>query len=93
MELVVVIGAIIAFAILLSIPARRFEKRTGKKMGRHAASGMLSVVNELFSPSAANAAVVLEEQKERRVGIPAGEDKDFERNRITITLPKKGSST
>ena len=89
MELILWLVGIVAVAWLLSIPARRFEKRTGKKMGRHAASGMLSVVNELFSPSAANAAVVLEEQKERRVGIPAGEDKDFERNRITIVVQDK----
>lgn len=86
MELVAILGAILALSILLSIPARRFEKRTGKKLGRHAASGMLSVVNELFSPSAANAAVVVEEQKERRVAVPSPEDKDFANKSITIEI-------
>ncbi len=88
MELVLWVVGIVGIAVLFSIPARRYEKRTGKKLGRHAASGMMSVVNELFNPSAANAAVILEEQKERRTAIPSPEDKDFAKNSITIVLPK-----
>ena len=88
MELILWLVGIVAVAWLLSIPARRYEKRTGKKLGRHAASGMMSVVNELFNPSAANSAVILEEQKERRTAIPAAEDKDFAKNKITIVLPQ-----
>ena len=88
MELVLTVSGIVVAACLLAIPARRYEKRTGKKLGRHAASGMMSVVNELFNPSAANSAVILEEQKERRTAIPAAEDKDFAKNTITIVLPK-----
>lgn len=88
-ELIYVVVAITAIAWLLSIPARRYEKRTGKKLGRSGAAGMMNVLNELYLPSAANAAIIVEEQRERRVAIPSPEDKDFERNQITINLPKE----
>ena len=74
MELAVIFGLVIAIAILASIPARRYERRTGKKLGRSGSAVGLGVVQELFQPSAANAAVVLEEQREARQAIPAPGD-------------------
>ena len=40
-------------------------------------AGALGIVNELFAPSAANAAHILEEQAEARKPLPSPEDKDF----------------
>ena len=91
MELLYVLGGIVALSVVLSIPAWRYEKRTGKKLGRAAAASMMNVVNELYLPSAANAAVILDEAKERRVAIPSPEDKDFENRRITIELPNEST--
>jgi hypothetical protein len=88
MELIVALAGILACAWVLSIPARRYEKRTGTKLGRGAAGAGLGAVQELFQPSAANAAVIVEEQREARVPMPAAEDKDFAHNRIVISLPR-----
>lgn len=87
MELAVIAMAFVGLVALATIPAKRYEKRTGKKLGRGSGAAMMSVVNELFQPSAANAAIVLEEQKEQRTAIPSGEDKDFANKTITIVLP------
>jgi hypothetical protein len=91
MELIATLAGIVAVAWLLTIPARRYEKRTGKKLGRGAAGAGLGVVQELFQPSAANAAVIVEEQREARTPRPAAEDKDFDNNRIVISLPNNSS--
>lgn len=40
-------------------------------------AGAMGVVNELFAPSAANAAHIIEEQAEARKPMPSPEDKDF----------------
>ena len=88
MELVVIVLAFVGIVVLATIPAKRYEKRTGKKLGRGASAAMMSVVNELFQPSAANAAIVLEEQKEQRTAIPSGEDKDFANKTLTNVLPE-----
>lgn len=93
MELVTILVAVSGIVALATIPAKRYEKRTGKKLGRGASAAMMSVVNELFQPSAANAAIVLEEQKEQRTAIPSGEDKDFAGKRITIVLPEVDQSS
>lgn len=87
-ELLIILVTFAAVVALATIPAKRYEKRTGKKLGRGASAAMMSVVNELFQPSAANAAIVLEEQKEQRTAIPSGEDKDFANKTITIVLPE-----
>ena len=91
MELIVSLAGIIVVAWILTIPARRYEKRTGKKLGRGAVGAGLGVVQELFQPSAANAAVIVEEQREARTPMPAAEDKNFEDNRIVISVPNHNS--
>lgn len=65
--------------LLLSAPALRYEKRTGKKLGRGGALAGIQVINELFQPSAANAAIIIEEQKEARAPMPSPEAKEFDR--------------
>ena len=91
MELIVSLAGIIVVAWILTIPARRYEKRTGKKLGRGAVGAGLGVVQELFQPSAANAALIAEEQREARTPMPAAEDKNFEDNRIVISVPNHNS--
>ena len=91
MEILIALSALVVCAWLLTIPARRYEKRTGKKLGRGAAGAGLGVVQELFQPSAANAAVIVEEQREARTPMPAAEDKNFEDNRIVISVPNHNS--
>lgn len=86
------LAAIVAVAWLVSIPARRYEKRTGKKMGRGAAGAGLNAVNEIFQPSAANASVTVEEQRESRVGIPAAEGDPLSSGQIVIDAPKRDES-
>lgn len=81
----VVLGAVLAW--ILSIPARRFEKRTGKKLGRGAGAAILDTANMVFQPSAIHATEFLEEQREQRTAIPSADDKDFDRGRLTIVVP------
>ena len=73
-----IILGIVALVGAISIPAIRYEKRTGKKLGRGSALAGLQVINELFQPSAANSALIIEEQREARVANPSPEDKLFE---------------
>lgn len=75
MELLITLAAIVVFAIIASIPARMHAKKTGKKRTSGAMSGALGVVNELFAPSAHNAAIIVEEQREAIKPKPSPEDK------------------
>jgi hypothetical protein len=74
-ELLITLTAIVVFAIIASIPARMHAKKTGKKRTSGAMSGALGVVNELFAPSAHNAAIIVEEQREAIKPMPSPEDK------------------
>jgi len=58
------------------------------KKKRRYGGATLSVINELFQPSAANAQIVIEEQREQRVALPSPTDKDFKK-KIVISLPQK----
>lgn len=75
MEPVWAVAGIGLIAWLGSIPARRYEKRTGKKLGRSGIASAMNAMNEIFQPSAANAAVVIEEQQEQRTAIPSAADR------------------
>ncbi|MEY4397293.1 MAG: hypothetical protein RLZZ40_1049 [Actinomycetota bacterium] len=86
MELAFLLGGIVALSVILSIPAWRYQKRTGKKLGRAAAVAVMNTVNEIYAPSAHHATEILEEGKERRVAIPSPEGKDFANTRIVIQL-------
>jgi hypothetical protein len=74
-ELLITLTAIVVFAFIASIPARMHAKKTGKKRTSGAMSGALGVVNELFAPSAHNAAIIVEEQREAIKPMPSPEDK------------------
>ena len=78
MELVAFLIAIVFISVVFSSPARRYEKRNGKKLGRGAAGAALHTLNELFHPSQANASQVIEEQREARVAKPGAGDKDLD---------------
>jgi hypothetical protein len=89
MELVLWLVGIVAFAWLLSIPARRYEKRTGKKLGRGAGAAVLDSLNVIYQPSAAHSAEILNEQREQRTAIPSAADKPFDDKTITIVVSDK----
>ncbi len=89
--MILALAGIVVVSLILTIPARRYEKRTGKKLGRGAVGAGLGVVQEFFQPSAANAALIAEEQREARTPMPAAEDKNFEDNRIVISVPNHNS--
>lgn len=58
-----------------------------KKKKRYGGAA-LSVINELFQPSAASAQIIIEEQREQRVALPSPTDKNF-KQKIVITLPQR----
>ena len=61
--------------VWLFIPRKAREKsKSGAKKYR-SSGAVLFGINEVFAPSAANAAVVQEQQRESRRAIPAPEDK------------------
>ena len=92
MTLIYVVVGIVALSLVLSIPALRYEKRTGKKLGRFAASALMNTVNEIYAPSAYHATATLEQSKERRVAIPSPEDKSFVSAKVVIGLSDEGPS-
>lgn len=80
MEFLFAALAIVLFGWAITIPARRYEKRTGKKLGRSGAASAMHAMKEVFQPSAANASLIIEEQREARVAIPTPGDKPIDRN-------------
>lgn len=69
--------AAIGLALLFTpIPKHLRTRNKPKRFKKYPTSGAaLGVVNEIFMPTAANAAVVVEEQKVARKATPAPEDK------------------
>lgn len=78
MDSVVLVSGAVVLVAAVSIYAIRNERRTGKKLGRGSAAAGLEVINELFQPSAANAALIIEEQREARKATPSPEDKGLD---------------
>jgi gas vesicle protein len=73
MESFLVLAIIASLAVVLFAPTSYKEKP--RKARKNRASGaVLFGINEIFQPSAANAASVQEEQKESRRAIPSPED-------------------
>jgi hypothetical protein len=66
-------AAILILAVLVRIDV--LNKRAGKRRFGRGSGAAMSVVNELFQPSAANAAVVIEEKREARKAMPSPDDK------------------
>ena len=62
--------------LFFPIPKKIRTREKSKRYKKYRTSGaFLGVVNEIFQPSAANASVVVEEQKVARKATPAPEDK------------------
>jgi uncharacterized membrane protein len=62
--------------LFVPIPKRIRESNKPKRFKKYPIAGAaLGVVNELYQPSAANAAVIVEEQKVARKATPSPEDK------------------
>lgn len=74
MELVIILVAILVIAILFAIPTMIRNKKLGRRSTAALSAG-LGVINELYAPSAKNAAVIQEEQREAVKPIPPPEDK------------------
>ena len=66
-------AAILLLAYLFRMDA--VNKRSGKRRFGRGSGAAMSVVNEMFQPSAANAAVIIEEKREARKAMPSPEDK------------------
>ena len=79
----VLIGvAIIGLILFLPIPKRFRRSKQIKINKRYPISGaMLGGINEVFQPSAANASVFVEEQRESRKALPSPEDKTVPGNK------------
>lgn len=68
-----VAGAVILF---VPLPKKIRTRDKPKRFKKYPIAGAaLGVANELYQPSAANAAVIVEEQKVARKATPAPEDK------------------
>lgn len=89
MELILWLAGVVGVAWILSIPARRYHKRTGKKLGRGAGAAVVDSLNVIYQPSAAHATELLNEQREQRTAIPSAADKPFDEKSITIAIPEK----
>lgn len=75
MESVVWLVLLAGIAAWLFVP-RKAKETTGKRYKKYATSGaVLFGINEVFAPSAANATIIQQEQRESRKAIPAPEDK------------------
>ena len=86
MELLLVLGGVVAIGFIASIPAKRYEKRTGKKLGRSGGAAALSVVQDIFQPTASIAAAVQEEQREARISPSNPGEPLLRDGRITIQV-------
>ena len=62
-------------AVWLFIPRKAREKSKSRAKKYRTSGAVLFGINEVFAPSAANAAAVQEQQRESRRAIPAPEDK------------------
>jgi hypothetical protein len=71
LELLVVLGSILAIALIVGLPASRRNKKAKKRPGGSMSSAMLAM-NEIFAPSAHNSVLIVEEQRQEitRTGTP-----------------------
>ena len=73
METVIWLVLLAGVAIWLFVPRKAQAKSKSKKY--RTSGAVLFGINEVFAPSAANATIIQEEQRESRRAIPAPEDK------------------
>jgi hypothetical protein len=70
----IVLGTLMAF-LFFPIPKKYRTSVGGKRPKKYYTSGaILGAINEVFHPSAANAAVIQEEKRESRKANPSPED-------------------
>lgn len=74
MEGFLALSLIVGILIVLFLPIKPSQRSNPRKKYR-GAGAVLFAINEVFSPSAANASVVVEEQRESRRANPSPEDK------------------
>jgi hypothetical protein len=71
-----ILAAIVLTFLLIPIPKGMRNPEKLKKYKKRPTSGaFLGVVQEMFQPGAANASIVVEEQKESRKATPSADDK------------------
>ena len=80
------VGIVLLVIFVVSYPAQRRYKKNGTKPSGGAV-GAFAVMDEIFHPSSREHRIVMEEQAEARAPMPSADDKPFDENRITITLP------
>ena len=73
MEWILVLAITASLAVVLFLPTN-YKERPRKAKKYRASGAVLFGINEIFQPSAANAASAQEEQKEARRAIPSPED-------------------
>ena len=63
--------------VWLFLPRKAREKSNSNSKKYRGSGAVLSGINELFAPSAANATLIQEEQRQSRKAMPSPEDKLF----------------
>ena len=72
----IILAAMGALVLFIPLPKKIRTSDKPKRFKKYPIAGAaLGVVNELYQPSAANAAVIVEEQKIAKKATPAPEDK------------------
>ena len=72
----IILASLAALILFIPLPKKIRTRDKPKRFKKYPIAGAaLGVVNELYQPSAANAAVIVEEQKIAKKATPAPEDK------------------
>jgi hypothetical protein len=75
METVFSLILLAGVALWLFVPRKAQAKSKSRSKKYRTSGAVLFGINEVFAPSAANAAIIQEEQRESRRAIPSPEDK------------------
>lgn len=74
--IVAALVAAIVLGLALEFRARMTAKKTGSRRRKPTGgSAVFGVMNEVFHPSASQASIIVEEQREARAPLPSPEDK------------------
>lgn len=74
--IVAALVAAILVGLALEVRSRKKAKKTGSRRRKSAGgSAVFGVMNEVFHPSASQASIIVEEQREARAPLPSPEDK------------------
>lgn len=74
-QLLLIVGMAVVLLVVLGVKEVK-DKRAGKRPSGSASSA-LGLMDEMFRPNAAATSLIVEEQREAIVPIPAPEDKPF----------------